>query len=85
MQVMMIGFIIGVIFTAPFSYLLHQMIMKAKVPDMIEEEAEKRIKDLEFDNCFLEKKLGILMSDNVRIIKERNEFANDISKQLKGL
>ncbi len=85
MQVMMIGFIIGIIFTTPFSYLLHRMIMKAKVPDMIKAETEKRIKDLEFDNCFLEKKLNIVMKDNVRIVKERNEFASDISKKLKGL
>ena len=85
MQEMTIGFIIGIIFTTPFSYLLHRMIMKAKVPDMIKAETEKRIKDLEFDNCFLEKKLSIVMQDNIRIVKERNEFASDISKKLKGL
>ncbi|MCK5614152.1 hypothetical protein KAR91_70460 [Candidatus Pacearchaeota archaeon] len=62
-----------------------RMIYGAKVPDMIKAETEKRIKDLEFDNCFLEKKLSILMKDNIRIIKERNEFASDISKKLKGL
>lgn len=36
MQGMIIGFIIGVIFTVPFSYLLHQMVIKAKVPEMCE-------------------------------------------------
>lgn len=80
-----IAFLAGAIFTGAISYYAHSMIDQAKVPDMIKAETEKRIKDLEFDNCFLEKKIGILMSDNVRIIKERNEFANDISKQLKGL
>ena len=81
----MIGFLAGALFAGSISYYAYSMIDQAKVSDTIKAETEKRIKDLEFDNCFLEKKLGILMSDNVRIIKERNEFANDISKQLKGL
>ncbi len=85
MQEMIIGFLIGVIFTVIFSYVLRSMITKAKVPDMIKAETSKRIKDLEFDNSFLEKKLSIVMKDNIRIIKERNEFASDISKKLKGL
>ena len=80
-----IGFIIGSFSTALIAYYISTIFIRARVKEMISIETEKRIKDLEFDNCFLEKKLGILMSDNVRIIKERNEFANDISKQLKGL
>ena len=85
MQSGMIGFLIGSIFTALAAYYFAQIFIRARVKAMISAETEKRIKDLEFDNCFLEKKLGILMSDNIRIIQERNEFANDISKQLKGL
>lgn len=85
MQELIIAFLAGGTFVGSISYVASRMVNNAKVPDMIKAETEKRIKDLEFDNCFLEKKLDILMSDNVRIIKERNEFANDISKQLKGI
>ena len=85
MQSGMIGFIIGSFATGLAAYYFATIVIKSRVKEMISAETEKRIKDLEFDNCFLEKKLGILMSDNVRIIKERNEFANDISQQLKGL
>lgn len=81
----LIGFLAGALFAGSISYYAYSMIDRAKVPDMIKAETEKRIKDLEFDNCFLEKKLSILMKDNVRIVKERNEFASDISKKLKGL
>ena len=85
MQSGMIGFIIGSFATGLAAYYFATIVIKSRVKEMIKEKTEKRIKDLEFDNCFLQKKLSILMSDNVRIIKERNEFANDISKQLKGL
>ncbi len=80
-----ITFLLGAIFAGSISYYVHSMVDQAKVPEMIKAETEKRIKDLEFDNCFLEKKLSIVMKDNVRIVKERNEFASDISKKLKGL
>ena len=80
-----ITFLLGALFAGTISYFTQSMINQAKVPEMIKAETEKRIKDLEFDNCFLQKKLSIVMSDNVRIIKERNEFASDISNKLKGL
>ena len=80
-----ITFLAGALFAGSISYYAYSMIDGAKVPDMIKAETEKRIKDLEFDNSFLEKKLSIVMKDNVRIVQERNEFASDISKQLKGL
>ena len=85
MREMMAGFIIGIIFTIPFSYLLHRMIINAKVPDMIKAETEKRIKDLEFDNCFLKKKLIIANRDHNKTIEERNKFARDFNNRLKGL
>lgn len=80
-----VAFLAWGLFVGWISFMTTRMIYGAKVPDMIKAETEKRIKDLEFDNCFLEKKLSILMKDNIRIIKERNEFASDISKKLKGL
>lgn len=80
-----VAFLAWGLFVGWISFMTTRMIYGAKVPEMIKEETEKRIKDLEFDNCFLEKKLSIVMRDNVRIIKERNEFASDISKKLKGL
>lgn len=85
MQSEIIAFLAGGAFIGLISFMLSAMVNNAKVAEMINEEAEKRIKDLEFDKCFLEKKLSIVMIDNVRIIKERNEFAIDISKKLKGL
>lgn len=55
MQVMIIGFIIGVTFTVPFSYVLHRMIMKAKLPEMCEKncklivDAKNEIKEVRED------------------------------------
>lgn len=75
----------GALFIGLISIVVSKMIIREKLPDLVNEKTAKYIKDLEFDNCFLEKKLNIVMRDNVRIIKERNEFASDISKKLKGL
>lgn len=85
MQELIIAFLAGGAFVGSISYMASRMVNNSKVADMINVESEKRIKDQEFDICFLEKKLSIVMRDNVRIIKERNEFASDISKKLKGL
>lgn len=90
MQGMIIGFIIGVIFTVSFSYVLHRMIIKAKVPDMIEAETEKRIKDQDFNISFLEKKLSIAtrerdiaIEDSKLTLKERNEALIMLSNKIK--
>lgn len=85
MEGIIISFLGGNIFAGAVCWICYRMLYESRVPEMIKAEKEKRIKDLEFDNCFLQKKLSIVMSDNVRIIKERNEFANDISNKLKGL
>ena len=81
----MTGFLIGSFGTALLGYYFATIFIKARVKEMIGAETEKRIKDLEFDKSFLEKKLSIVMKDNVRIVNERNEFASDISNKLKGL
>lgn len=89
MQVMIIGFIIGVTFTVPFSYVLHRMIMNAKVPEMIKAETEKRIKDLEFEVEFVTKKLSIseqqkdiAIEYSKQTLEERNEALLMLSKRL---
>lgn len=53
---------------------------KAKVSEMISETIEKKIKDLEFDKSFLEKKLkisnkerNIAMEDSMQAQNERND------------
>ena len=80
MQSGMIGFIIGSIFTALAAYYFAQIFIRARVKEMISAETEKLIKDLEFDNCFLEKKLNIAVrerdiaiEDSKLTMKERNE------------
>ena len=91
MREMMAGFIIGIIFTIPVSYLLHRMIMREKVPDMVKEETEKRIKDLEFDNSFLVKKLNLKTIQYNRLTNNVNDVLlcdrkniKDIIKKLDG-
>ena len=92
MREMMAGFIIGIIFTIPFSYLLHRMIMREKVPDMVKEETEKRIKDQDFNISLLQKKLRIAHTERDMAISHaknaltaRNTFADEIRIKLKGL
>ena len=90
MQSAMIGFIIGSIFTALAAYYFATIVIKSRVKEMISDEAEKRIKDLEFDNCFLEKKLNIAVrerdiaiEDSKLTLKERNEALIMLSNKFK--
>ena len=80
-----ITFLAGALFAGAISYFAQSMINQAKVPDMIKAETEKRIKDLEFDNSFLKKKLIIANREHNKTIEERNKFAKDFNDKLKGL
>ena len=85
MQSGMIGFLIGSFATVLLGYHLATIFIRARVKEMIKAETEKRIKDLEFDNCFLKKKLIIANRDHNKTIEERNKFARDFNNRLKGL
>lgn len=84
-------FLLGALFAGSISYILHRMIIKAKVPDMINAEKERQIKDLEFDKCYLTKKLNLktiqynLLVKNVNeaLLDDRKAF-QDIIKQIDG-
>ena len=80
MQSAMIGFLIGSFATVLLGYHLATIFIKARVKEMINAETEKEIKDLKFNNCFLEKKLSIAtrerdiaIEDSKLTLKERNE------------
>ena len=86
-----ITFLLGALFAGSISYFAQSMINQAKVPDMIKEETEKRIKDLEFDNSFLEKKLNLktiqynaLASDVNEVLSCDRKNIKDIIKKLDG-
>lgn len=85
MQDAMIGLLIGSFFTGLAAYYFTQIIIRARVKEMINAETEKRIKDLEFDNSFLKKKLIIANQEHNKTIEERNKFAKDFNNKLKGL
>lgn len=80
-----VAFLAWGLFVGWISFMATRMIYSAKVPDMIKEETETRIKDLEFDNCFLKKKLIIANREHNKTIEERNNFARDFNNRLKGL
>ena len=89
MEGVMIGFLAGVLFVGLISFYLSRMILRAKVIDMIDIEAEKRIKNLEFDNSYLEKQLriatkerNIAIQDAQQTMIERNEALLMLSKRL---
>ncbi len=89
MEGVMIGFLAGVLFVGLISFYLSRMILRAKVIDMIDSEAEKRIKNLEFDNSYLEKQLriatkerNIAIQDAQQTMIERNEALLMLSKRL---
>ena len=89
MEGVMIGFLAGSIFVGLISFYLSRMILKAEVIDMIGIETEKRIKNLEFDNSYLEKQLRIATKERNIAIKdaqqtmiERNEALLMLSKRL---
>ena len=80
MQGGMIGFIIGSFATGLAAYYFATIFIKARVKEMISAETEKKIEDLQFNNCFLEKKLSIAtrerdiaIADSKLTLKERNE------------
>ena len=89
MEGVMIGFLAGVLFVGLISFYLSRMILRAKVIDMIGIETEKRIKNLEFDNSYLEKQLriatkerNIAIQDAQQTMIERNEALLMLSKRL---
>ena len=80
MQSGMIGFLIGSFATVLLGYHFATIFIRARVKEMISIETEKRIKDLEFENCFLEKNLNIAnrerdiaIEDAKLTLVERNE------------
>ena len=85
MQSGMIGFLIGSFGTAILAYYIATIFIKARVKEMVKEETEKRIKDLEFDNSYLKKKLLIVNVEYNKALEERNKSAKDFNDKLKGL
>ena len=80
-----ISFLIGVVFATVVSIYAARILIKSKVDEMIEEATSKKIKNLEFDNSFLKKKLIIANREHNKTIEERNNFARDFNNKLKGL
>ena len=80
-----ISFLIGAVFATVISIYAARILIKSKVDEMIEEATSKKIKDLEFDNSFLKRKLIIANRDHNKTIEERNNFAKDFNDKLKGL
>lgn len=90
MQGGMIGFIIGSFATGLAAYYFAQIFIRAKVDEMISSETEKRVKNLEFDISFLQKKLtianterDIAIEDSKLTLKERNEALLMLSNKIK--
>ena len=80
-----ISFFLGGLFVGVLSWYFSQMVLRAEVIDMINEQTHEHIKDLEFDNNFLKKQLIILNDKHKKTLDENNKFLKEFNDKLKGL
>ena len=77
-----ITFLTGALFAGSISFYLSRMILRAEVIDMINEETSKRIKDLEFELSYTERKLYISNRESTKIIENRNRALTERDEAL---
>ena len=85
MQSGMIGFIIGSFATGLAAYYFATIIIKARVDEMISAKTHNKIKKLEFDNCFLEKKLKLKTIQYNRLENNVNEVLSGDRRNIKDI
>ncbi len=80
-----VAFLAWGLFVGWISFITTRMIYSAKMPDMIKEATSEKMKDIEFENSFLNKKLNLKTIQYNTLVKNVNEVLSDDRKSMKDL